>query len=467
MATVYSNLNHPLRVPLAAEVHSRPFLRMDAPESVTHLAVYPRGDGSVAAAVDLVAAQHAALADLCRHFGVAAPGVDAKYFFHDFGRFRLKWECHTEFATYTFAQTLEEALPVDEAFAQVPLFHVPQEWLAGQRGKVVVAAHVVLERGAFTALAPDMVMRRVFEGTTLVGSRTLHGGEVWTDFLIQADGFSRFVVRDAGMHDQEAGRLVQRLLEIETYRMMALLGLPQAQRAAPVLNAIEGELAMLTAAMVETGKVSSDGNPDGEQALLREITGLAARVEKLALENSYRFSASQAYYRLVRSRIEELRESRIEGVQTVAEFMDRRLTPAMNTCEAMARRQEALAARIAHTNDLLRTRVGIVQERQNRKILESMNKRAAQQLRLQQAVEGLSVVAISYYFAGLCNYVGKAVKAAGWPINPDIATGMLIPVIAAGVWLGLRRLHKSVGREKRAEHGPSTHGAQAFAADSH
>jgi uncharacterized membrane-anchored protein len=310
-------------------------------------------------------------------------------------------------------------------------------------------------------------MRRVFEGTTLVGSRTLHGGEVWTDFLIQADGFSRFVVRDAGMHDQEAGRLVQRLLEIETYRMMALLGLPQAQRAAPVLNAIEGELATLTAAMVETGKVSSNGDPDGEQALLREITGLAARVEKLALENSYRFSASQAYYRLVRARIEELRESRIEGVQTVAEFMDRRLTPAMDTCEAMARRQEALAARIAHTNDLLRTRVGIVQERQNRKILESMNKRAAQQLRLQQAVEGLSVVAISYYFAGLCNYVGKAAKAAGWPINPDIATGLLIPVIAAGVWLGLRRLHKSVGREKRAEHGQSAHGAQTLATDSH
>lgn len=449
MATVYSNLNHPLRVPLAAEVHSRPFLRMDAPESVTHLAVYPRSDGVVTG--DIVTIQHATLAELCRHFGVAAPGVEAKYFFHDFGRFRLKWECHTEFATYTFAQAHEDALPIDEAFAQVPLFHIPQDWLLGLRGKIVVAAHIALVRGALTSGTPDPAMRRVFEGNTLVGSRTLHGGEIWTDFLIQSDGFSRFVVRDAGMHDQEAGRLVQRLLEIETYRMMALLGLPQAQHAAPVLNAIEGELATLTAAMVETGKVNSEGDPDGEQALLREITGLAARVEKLALDNSYRFSASQAYFRLVRARIEELRESRIEGVQTVAEFMDRRLTPAMNTCEAMARRQEALAARIAHTNDLLRTRVGIVQEQQNRKILESLNKRAAQQLRLQQAVEGLSVVAISYYFAGLCSYVGKAAKAAGWPINPDIAIGVLIPVIAAGVWLGLQRLHKSVGGERKVE----------------
>jgi uncharacterized membrane-anchored protein len=452
MAIVYSSLNHPLRVPLAAEVHSRPFLRMNAPESVTHLAVYPRSEGSTAG--DIAAIQHATLTDLCTYFGVAAPGADAKYFFHDFGRFRLKWECHTEFATYTFAQTHEAALPLDEAFGRVPLFHIPQEWLSGLRGKVVVAAHVVLEQGTFTSAEPDPAMRRVFEGTTPVGSRTLHGGEVWTDFLIQSDGFSRFVVRDAGMHDQEAGRLVQRLLEIETYRMMALLGLPQAQHAAPVLNTIEGELATLTVAMVETGKADGEfGDADGEQALLRKITGLAARIEKLALENSYRFSASQAYFRLVRARIEELRESRIEGVQTVAEFMDRRLNPAMNTCDAMARRQEALAGRIAHTNDLLRTRVGIVQEQQNRKILESLNKRAAQQLRLQQAVEGLSVVAISYYFAGLCSYVGKAAKAAGFPINPDIATGLLIPVIAGGVWLGLRRLHKSVGAERKTEHG--------------
>jgi uncharacterized membrane-anchored protein len=443
MSIVLSNLNHPLRVPLAAEVHSRPFLRMDAPESLTHLAVYSRNDKG-AAGSDVVA-QHEMLGALCAHFGVAAPGREAKYFFHDFGRFRLKWECHTEFASYTFAQVRQDAPPLDDAFSQVPLFHIPQEWLAGLRGTVIMAAHVVLDKGPFIAGVTDRAMQRLFEGNMLVGSRIPQGGEVWTDFLIQSDGFSRFVVRDAGLHEQEAGRLVQRVLEIETYRMMALLGLPHAQHAVPVLNDIEGELAMLTAAMVDAGQPACESDEaDGEQAMLREITELAARLEKLSLENSYRFSASQAYFSLVRARIDELRESRIEGLPTVAEFMERRLTPAMNTCEAVARRQEALAERIAHTNDLLRTRVGIVQERQNRKILQSLNTRAAQQLRLQQAVEGLSVVAISYYLAGLFNYAGKAAKAAGWSINPELATGLLIPAIAAGVWFGLRRVHKSV-----------------------
>lgn len=444
MAIIYSSLNHALRVPLAAEVHSRPYLRLDAPESLTHMAVYARDDANPA--ISNAALQHATLCALCKHFGVTAPGADAKYFFHDFGRFRLKWECHTEFATYTFSERHEENLSLSDAFERVPLFQIPQEWLVSLQGKIMVAAHVVLDKTRGSADAFASGLRRVFEGNMLVGSHVLQDGEVWTDFLIQSDGFSRFVVRDVGLHEQQAGRLVQRLLEIETYRMMALLGLPHAQQASPVLTAIEGELATLAATMVDTdtsnGRQLSDA--DGEQALLSTITGLAARIEKLSLDNSYRFSASQAYFRLVHARIDELREVRMEGFPTVGEFMDRRLTPAMSTCEAIARRQEALAERIAHTNDLLRTRVGIVQERQNRQILQTMNARAAQQLRLQQAVEGLSVVAISYYLAGLFSYIGKAAKAVGWPINPDVSTGLLLPLIAAGVWMGLRRMHKSI-----------------------
>lgn len=457
MSIAYSGLNHPLRVPLAAEIHSRPFLRLEAPETLTHLAVYARD--AVETGSDYAATQHATLLALCTHFGVAGPTAEARHFFHDFGRFRLKWECHTEFATYTFAARQPESLPHSDAFSQVPLVHVPQEWLAGLQGKIMVAAHVVLNRqppGTPPAERMDG-LRPVFEGNMLVGSSVLQSAEIWTDFVIHPDGFSRFVVHDVALHDQQAGRLVQRLLEIETYRMMALLGLPHAQQASPVLNAIEGELATLTVAMVDEDEAGSvdivqpDGtadaatqDADGEQALLRRITGLAARLERLSLDNSYRFSASQAYFRLVHARIDELREVRIDGAPTIAEFMERRLAPAMDTCAAMARRQEALAERIANTNDLLRTRVGIVQEQQNRRILQSMNLRAAQQLRLQQAVEGLSVAAISYYVVGLFYYGGKAAKAAGLPVDPELAAGALIPLVAVGVWLSLRRLHKRV-----------------------
>ena len=447
MSLAYTKLNHPLRVPLASEVHSRPSLRLRAPEKLTHLAIFARNDAHVGG--DNLLTQQVILGDFCRHFGVASPAGEAKYFFHDFGRFRLKWECHTEFATYTFVENSAEPpvpLPPDadleQIFAEVPIRHLPQQWLFELQGKVMVAAHVVL-----LPEPPDaekaVPFRQIFEGSVLVGSEVLQRGEVWTDFLIQADGFSRFVVRDKGFIDQQAGRIVQRLLEIETYRMMALLGLPHAQRASPILNAIESELVTLTSAMTMAANLSANGETgaDAEQSLLRQIISLATRIEKLSLENSYRFAASKAYFKLVQSRAEEMREFRIEGVPTIQEFMDRRLAPAMNTCEAIVRRQETLAERIANTNDLLRTRVGIVQEQQNRKILQSMNARAAQQLRLQQAVEGLSVAAISYYTAGLIQYALKGLKAMDLPVNPDLVTGLLLPVIAGAVWWGLRKLH--------------------------
>ena len=456
MSIAHPSLNHPLRVPLAAEAHSRPFLQLDAPETVTHLAVYARAvaaDGALVAD-DTQGWQQETLCKLCGYFGVAGPALNAKYFYHDFGRFRLKWECHTEFATYTFAQRHEANAPLTEAFQRLPLLHIPQQWLLGLEGTIIVAAHVVLEKARKASDAASGEMRTVFEGLSLAASVVLQGAEVWSDFLIQSDGFSRFVVRDFDLRQQQVGRLVQRVLEIETYRMMALLGLPHAQAAAPRMNAIEAELALLTATMVDSddalagAQMNADGVPeqeaDDEQALLRSITGLAARIEKLSVDNSYRFSASQAYFRLVKARIEELRESRIDGVPTLGEFMERRLAPAMSTCEATARRHEALAERIAHSNDLLRTRVGIVQERQNRRILQSMNSRAAQQLRLQQAVEGLSVVAISYYLVGLVSYVSKAAKSAGAPINTDIATGAMVPIVVLLVWRGLRRLHRQM-----------------------
>jgi uncharacterized membrane-anchored protein len=439
MSIVNTSLNHALRVPLAAEVHSRPSLRLLGPETLTHLAVYTRDTAS--RDDDHAPIQHALLAGLCEHFGVSGPGPGARYFFHDFGNFRLQWEAHTEFATYTFAEHHAGNLPIDTGFDLVPLRHVPAKWLEALNGKVLVATHLLLQQSSETLAE----MRAAFGGNLLVGSDSQSYARVWTDFAIAPDGFGRVIVQDLGMQYQQAGRLVQRVLEVETYRMMALLGLPHAQQASPALNAIEAELVRLSAGMTDS---TEDGTVVGpasdERELLQKITALAARMEKLALENSYRFAGTKAYWRLVQSRIDELRENRIPGVPTIREFMDRRLAPAMNTCESMVRRQEELAERIARTNDLLRTRVGIVQEQQNRRILESLNKRAAQQLRLQQAVEGLSVVAISYYSIGLVSYAAKAMKMAGVPLNPELATGIMVPVTLTIVWLGLRRMHHHV-----------------------
>ena len=444
MAIVFPTLNHPLRVPLSAEIHSRPPIRLEAPERITHLGIFGRNEPEENKTVGV---QTQLLADLCIHYGVIPPVVEAKYFFHDFGRFRLKWECHSEFSSFTFVSSVHGDSKPDGLFERMSSEELPQEWLLRLQGKLMVATHIVLESSAMPSDEAVPHMRRLFESNPIVGCEASQAAQVWTDFQIHASGFVRFVIRDAGLKGQQAGRLVQRILEIETYRKMAMLGLPNAQRASPVLNIIEAELASQTAAMVDMDKTGHKGDEQGmaeEQLLLERITSLAARLEQLAVDNSYRFSASNAYFKLVHSRIEELRERRIEGVPTISEFMQRRLTPAMNTCLSTDRRQKTLAERIANTNSLLRTRVGIRQEQQNNQILQSMNKRAAQQLRLQQAVEGLSVVAISYYLAGLVSYAGKALKAAGLHIDTDLVTGISLPVLALIVWLGLKQMKKNL-----------------------
>ncbi|MCG2584753.1 DUF3422 family protein [Massilia sp. TS11] len=431
MMPAMHSLNHALRVPLAAEIHSRPFLSLDGPTVLSHLAILP---GPAAPSPE------ALLASLCLHFGVAAPAEGARHAYLELGGLRLKWERHTEFCSFSFARPLRAGETLEAAFAASPRQSVPGAWLADLAGSLLVAADVVLVQDGLARPAALAAIQPVFGARMLVGAQVMQGAELWTDFAIHADGVSRFVLRDVGMRELQAGRLVQRVLEIDTYRMMALLGLPAAHSCGAALKAMEQELAELTSAMV----AAQDGGADEDvgQAMLEQITRLAAHMEKLALAHAYRFSAAAAYFRLVKARIEELREQRIEGVPTVGEFMERRLAPAMDTCCATAARLAAVGQRIDRTNDLLRTRVNVMQERQNRRILQSLNARAAQQLYLQQAVEGLSVAAITYYVVGVVSYLGKALKAAGVGVNVELLTGASVPLAAGLVWLSLRRLHQ-------------------------
>jgi len=238
-----------------------------------------------------------------------------------------------------------------------------------------------------------------------------------------------------GMTPRRAGRLVQRLLEIETYRMAALLGLPAARDAAHELASAEGELAALADAIR-----SADRN--AEAGLLDRLTRLAGQVESQFAATHSRFSASSAYFELVDRRIADIDESRLAGLQTIAEFMDRRLSPARATCDWAARRQEALSRRVSRISNLLRTRVEIEQQQSSQQLLASMNRRQDLQLRLQATVEGLSVAAITYYIAGLVSYLAKGAQKIGWPLAPEITAALAIPVVALSVWWSLRRMHQ-------------------------
>jgi len=241
------------------------------------------------------------------------------------------------------------------------------------------------------------------------------------------------------MEQLQAGRLVQRLKEIEVYRMMALLAFPMAHCATPKVSEIDTRLSEITAEMAS--KTQAD-----DEETLSKLTDLAAQTEEMAASLNYRFSAARAYYRIVQARLIELREERIEGVQTITEFMERRLAPAMRTCQNIGDRLEVLSKRVARANNLLRTRVDILLEAQNRDLLASMDRRVKLQLRLQQTVEGLSVAAITYYAVGLLGYLFKAIKDTGAPINDRVATGIAVPLVLGAIWFSMHRIRKALHR---------------------
>jgi uncharacterized membrane-anchored protein len=257
---------------------------------------------------------------------------------------------------------------------------------------------------------------------------------VLTHFRLGADGFERMLVlAPADTSEARAGRISQRLLELETYRLMALRGLPVAKALSPVLSDAEAQLAEITARL--------ERKEDSDQALLDVLVSLAARIERATAEHGYRFSATRAYDTLVSQRIAELRERPIAGTQTVGEFMQRRLSPAMATVAATSQRLSALSERVSRTSALLRTRVDIATETQNQVLLEKLTRGQDLQLRLQSTVEGLSIAAISYYVVSLVLYGAKALDKLGMPVNPEMAAGLSIPLVLWGVWRTTRRIH--------------------------
>ncbi|MEZ5786608.1 MAG: DUF3422 domain-containing protein [Xanthobacteraceae bacterium] len=421
--------DHPQRFELNNEVHARPPEALTAPVRISYIALFsPWSQREL---------EQQGVTELARRFGAPAPWPDANHFSADLGPFRLVWERHTEFARYTIIAPCTE----DDPFAEPALSLVPAKWVETRPGKVIVAAHAALVNRGSAPPEPDQLSARLFEGNALVGAAVSGGaGTAFTDFRVKGDGFSRILVHNHNMAPLEAGRMVQRLLEIDTYRMLALLALPIARALAPSLGAHEHELANITEALV-------NAKEDDEPMLLDRLTRLAAEIDSRAAAHHFRFSAAMAYYDLVQRRIAELREQRIQGLQTFREFTERRLAPAMATCRAVADRQDALSRRVARATQLLSTRVDIARERQNREVLDSMNRRAKLQLRLQSTVEGLSVAAVTYYVVGLIGYAAKGLSHTGLALSPELVMAASIPFVAAFVWLGLRSLRRSVTTE--------------------
>ncbi|MDQ3060998.1 MAG: DUF3422 domain-containing protein [Pseudomonadota bacterium] len=422
----------PLRAVLHNEVHARPPARVRLPALIVQVAVLHAGMTRED--------ECAHLRRLPGHQDLALERLNGNFLRLSCGHFTVKWERHTEFTRYSIVQALpEEALLGTVEPELLSALAVTPEWLRGLPGRTVSAIQLAMVEADLSDERALMRQAQAWFGNRAVIASQLGHGHSWgvTEFRISPDGFERMLVIAApGTTETRAGRVSQRLLELEIYRLMALRGLPLAKQLSPMLAEAESALADITARL--ENKAASD------QELLDTLVSLATQVERATAENVYRFSATRAYDTLVGQRITELREKPIPGTQTIGEFMQRRLSPAMATVAATAQRLTSLSERVARTSALLRTRVDIATEAQNQQLLEKLTRGQELQLRLQSTVEGLSIAAISYYVVSLLLYVGKAAKAAGAPVNPEMAAGALIPLVLWIVWRTIRRIHEKL-----------------------
>jgi uncharacterized membrane-anchored protein len=427
----------PQRRALHDEVHARPPARVPLPALIFYVAVLHDGVGR--------GEQLAHLRQLPGQAGLQADDLDSQFLLLDLPGVQLQWERHSEFTRYTLIQPLPQALGLETSDPDLlARLAVPQDWLRQVPGRTLTAVKLVMVSHALQPLPAALETARPwFSPRSVVASGVGRGAEaaagtahscVVTDFQLRPTGFERVLVLcEPGTTPTRAGRVGQRLLEMETYRMMALRGLPVAKALSPVLSEAEAELVQI-AAQLEDKFVS-------DQALLDRLTVLAVRVERATAEHGYRFSATEAYHAIVLQRIAELRERPISGTQTIGEFMQRRLSPAIATVAATSRRLTALSQRIERTGALLRTRVDIATETQNQQLLAQLTRGQALQLKLQSTVEGLSIAAISYYVVSLVLYGAKAAQKAGAPVQPELLAGLSIPLVLWAVWRTVRRIH--------------------------
>jgi uncharacterized membrane-anchored protein len=398
-------VEHESRTAILSELHARPFLPLQVPRRIYHFAFATNHEEA--------AADRAAIEALARLAGLEPPTGDAKFHYFTLGDWRLRWEQHTEFTTYTWATGIDAETP----------FSRPDPLASGEikfrsPGRLIVATHLCLVDRAI----PLDDLAGMFNSQSLcVIGLGKDAGHALTDFAVDAHGFTHMAIRILHAPPLEAGRLAQRLLEVETYRSMALLGLPLARAVAPDLTTMEEELSEIT------HELCAGGLPNNHD-LLKRLSELLAANEALSTRTAFRVGASRAYQKLVKSRLELLQEAKEGQYPTISNFLNARLDPAIETCNAVEARQTRFSTDVARTINLMRTGITLEMERQNGALLDDMVRRTRLQMRLNRMLQGISLAGLAYYLVGLFAFVAKGLQE--WGILPSQLSAEMIEAVA-------------------------------------
>mmetsp|Transcript_8279 Transcript_8279/g.9783 ORF Transcript_8279/g.9783 Transcript_8279/m.9783 type:complete len:604 (+) Transcript_8279:158-1969(+) len=344
---------------------------------------------------------------------------------------------------------------------------IPLSWLNDFGKNVLISTHVEIVAEEQAKLYFDLdyethvvcdditSIRKLFNHNSLAGAQVAgQKARVYMDFRSHGDGFSRILMLNGGTNGEldgiQAGRVLQRLLDVENYRNMFLLGLPVTREVQPRLRNINRSIAETIkrvggAITIDTsddhGDISKTGGDIEDEALLHEVCNISNTTETLASSIKFRLNASLAYFQIINDRCLGLRFDRIEGIEQPDTLLRRHHKPVARTCESIVRRINDQAEQNLRAAMLLQARVNVRLQKQTQSAIESMEKRTVHQLKLQEAVEGLSTIVLAYYSTGLASYLLKAMHTAGYlAIQPEVAVGVFVPAAFLCIAFGIHRM---------------------------
>ena len=437
--------DHPLRTVLHEEVHARPPVALWPRDRILNQAFLLKGNDRQQQLDWINAISEKTKQPIDHNHGQTFRIIELRPAPQ---RVIIKWELHGEFSSIStivqqkdlIAEAPIKTRPALENEVNELLSKLSIKPMHEAGGLRISAIDIAFEdRGLFKEA--DEVSS-LFSGNTLIGSTILTNkkAQLWTDLQVNEDGYISYLVPHAGMGSRQAGRVARRITEVEIYRMASMLAFPVAKSLSGPLRNAEAELSELSKEIsMAQNQESVATHQDGE--FLERISSLASKIEEWISEHGLRFTAAEAYSQLAAKNLEELSEASLPGVQTLSEFMERRFAPAMSTCSWTQRRLRELSDRISRTTQILRTRIEFVNESQTQELLASMDRRAKIQLRLQETVEGLSVLVLTYYAVSLIIYMGKGAKEFGLMIPAELIGGASAPIIAYGIY-ALNKLRK-------------------------
>ena len=382
------------------------------------------------------------------------PNESSKYWVAEGKDLTVRYECHTEFISLTLIypnkiENKNKPKLFDENFLNL----LPIEFLENFPGDHFLSTWIEMVPSNFNFRPIDI--EDFFYHDNFAGSNVAEdGANVFmsfksdrTDFL--GSGFRRVFIQNKNLRTRRTGRLLQRIVELETYQVLSLLGLPQVRQETSNLSNLEKQITEITKSVSKTAKKNlnkkSIDYPDYQQDL-NELSYVVAKIEEIDSSTNYRLSATAAYYKLVEQRIQDLREERLESFQTSYEFLSRRLQPAIRTTEAFSRRLESLATRAQRADNLVRTQIEMGVQIQNKNLLESMELRARAQLRLQETVESLSIVAITYYIVGLLSTLVDPINFDEFFISKTVFLALCVPIILILIWYIAKMVRKKINK---------------------